>query len=314
MMNIPMSRTLLAKAVVMSFLAMCLGVAGYGQETLVNCGNNVLRHYCTTHPAALRPKNAVLDTLELPFFDDFAQSNIYPDTTKWADNQAFINNEYAVNPLTVNVATLDAIDAHGSVYRHLPSHSSDIADHLTSKPINLAVRPADSVYLSFYYQAGGTGNRPEGRDSLVVQFKAPNTEWQSVWHTGSNVPTDTFMLAHIPITDSVLLQKGFRFRFLNYASISSNYEPSWISNSDIWNIDFVKLDTARSVGDTLPNDVAMFNGLTSFVPGYEAVPWKHFNAKKPVPNDSLVISYRNLWGGDDVISVERAAVDRKSVV
>ena len=29
------------------------------------------------------------DTLSLPFFDDFAQSNIYPDSTKWLNNQVY---------------------------------------------------------------------------------------------------------------------------------------------------------------------------------------------------------------------------------
>ena len=38
-----------------------------------------------------------VDTIDLPFFDDFTTSLVYPDTAFWIDNMAFINTTYAVN-------------------------------------------------------------------------------------------------------------------------------------------------------------------------------------------------------------------------
>ena len=61
----------------------------------------------------------------------------------------------------------------------------------------------------------------------------------------------------IPITDSVFFNKGFQFRFRNYASLEYNENnPTWSSNVDFWNIDYVRLDRARTINDTVIDDVA----------------------------------------------------------
>ena len=53
------------------------------------------------------------DTLDLPFFDDFSRSGPRPHSPLWIDDDAFVNSSYTLNPLTIGVATLDAIDAEG---------------------------------------------------------------------------------------------------------------------------------------------------------------------------------------------------------
>lgn len=125
--------------------------------------------------------------LHLPFVDDFSNYTGYPDPVLWQDRYAFINRTFAIQPPTMGVATLDALDEHGMVYAHADGAGFQ-ADYLTSQPIRLdynftlnrEMRVGDSLYLSFYYQpAGGSlsgvewerlGNRPEGRDSLVLEF------------------------------------------------------------------------------------------------------------------------------------------------
>ena len=70
------------------------------------------------------------------------------------------------------------LDANGRVYSYAISNAF-LAEYLTSVRIRLdsvmepeprALTPADSIYLSFYYQPQGNGNAPEEQDSLGLQF------------------------------------------------------------------------------------------------------------------------------------------------
>lgn len=126
-------------------------------------------------------------TLQLPFVEDFSNYVGYPNPALWQDNFAYVNRTFAIQPPTMGVATLDALDENGRVYARACSDGFE-ADVLTSLPIRLdynftanrAMQVRDSLYLSFYYQpAGGSlagvawervGNRPEGRDSLILEF------------------------------------------------------------------------------------------------------------------------------------------------
>lgn len=121
------------------------------------------------------------EPLLLPFFDDFSDSQVFPDQLRWSDTDAFINDDYSKNPPTVGVATLDAIDDQGRLYSNA-SPFPFMADFLTSQPIRLdslfspvkrIITRADSLYLSFYYQPQGYGNAPGKYDSLVLEFLAP---------------------------------------------------------------------------------------------------------------------------------------------
>jgi hypothetical protein len=119
------------------------------------------------------------ESVVLPFFDDFSTSNIYPDTLKWKQsNSVFVNKDFPKFPPTIGAATFDAIDSLGNVYPDavwIPFK----ADAMTSAPIRLdsifnpvakALTPADSLYLSFYYQPQGNGDNPEASDSLILEF------------------------------------------------------------------------------------------------------------------------------------------------
>ena len=116
--------------------------------------------------------------LPLPFFDDFSHVRLYPDSTKWTDNNALVNDGFPLCPPNRNAATLDVLDANGCVYDYAISNAF-ISEYLTSARIRLdsvmdpeprALTPADSIYFSFYYQPQGNGMPPESHDSLVLQF------------------------------------------------------------------------------------------------------------------------------------------------
>jgi hypothetical protein len=216
------------------------------------------------------------DTLELPFFDDFSKLTTYPDQKKWQDNYVFINNTYSNQQRTSGVATFDALDNTGRLYETASSFGFE-ADHLTSKPLNLSYSSSDEIFLSFFYEPGGLADEPETNDSLTLQFFAPSeSKWYSIWKAeGSSV--HPFKPVIIPIYQTRFLKKGFRFRFINYASLSSGTgDPSMIGNCDQWNVDYVFLDKDRNAADTIPADVAFTLPVRSILKTQEAMPWKQF--------------------------------------
>ena len=180
-------------------------------------------------------KGISADTAELPFFDDFSGNSIYPDPQKWDDNYVFINNTYSGKQITKGIATFDALDNRGRLYE-TSSPAGFRADRLTSKPINLDYPSSSNIWFSFLYEAGGLSDSPEPTDSLTLQFYSPgDTTWYSVWRTGGT-EIRGFKNIIIPVTSPRWLKRGFRFRFVNYASLSKNLsDPSMIGNCDIWN-------------------------------------------------------------------------------
>ncbi len=239
------------------------------------------------------------DTLSLPFMDDFSSLSGYPDQRLWSDSNVYVNGTYGVDPPTLGVATLDAIDKKGQLYPDA-IHFPFIADHLTSRPLDLDYPPAANIYLSFFYQAKGIADPPERDDSLCVDLWAPlQKRWITVWNTGGDTLTpDTvkpFRPVILPVSDTAFLHKGFRFRFRNYASISPpQSDPGAVGNCDQWNIDYVLLDRNRFAYDTVMHDVAIASPLHSLLNTYQAMPWKQFRESfLSEMGDYLPLTYRN---------------------
>lgn len=233
----------------------------------------------------------------LPFYDDFSNSNIRPDSCKWMDYNAFVNAGFPLHPITRNAATLDVLDANGNVYDYAISNPF-IAEYLTSTQIRLdsvfdptpqALTPADSVYLSFFYQPQGNGMSPEVNDSLVLEFGIPN-EFDTTWHHIWSAPgcslsqflqendSNYFKQVMIPITDLKYFNSSFFFRFYNYASIANNSQPTSRGNEDQWNIDVVYLDRNRSCNSSSYPKISFSGQAPSFLKRYQAMPYKHYRA------------------------------------
>lgn len=217
------------------------------------------------------------DTLSLGvkgILDDFSNDGPYPDTTYWLDNNVYINYDYAKAPITLGVATFEGLTSLGVPYDFtVTPTSSNKADYLTSKPIDLSViLPTDTtVYLSFYYQPQGLGNDPESHDSLVMEFKAPAGSWNWVWaKKGTNLASadSSWKLAMIPIRGALYLQKGFQFRIYNWATLSGNL--------DHWSIDYLYLNKNRSINDTSFEDISFVYRTPSLLNVYSAKPWRHY--------------------------------------
>lgn len=242
-------------------------------------------------------KSRYLQVQTLPFYDDFSTVSVYPDSTKWTDRYAFVNSGFPVNSLTRNVATLDVLNANGSVYDYSISNPF-IAEYLSSTQIRLdsvfdpepkALTPADSLYLSFYYQPQGNGLPPETNDSLVLEFGIPNdfdTTWFHIWSTPGQAlsqflqenDSSYFKLVMIPITDPKYFTSNFFFRFYNYASIANSAQPTGRGNEDHWNIDLVYLDWNRTASDRTYPKICFTGQAPSFLNRYRAMPYKHYRA------------------------------------
>jgi hypothetical protein len=248
------------------------------QEFLEGLEENAVaaKFYKDYHP----PRKATqADTLNLPFIDDFSDSYVIPKISLWSDKFAFINNTYPISPVTEGVATLDALDYDGTIYKNAGTLPFQ-ADFLTSRPLNLALNSSDSIFLSFFYQPKGNGEMPETGDSLMLDFySVQESQWRTVWSTPGDSTVKKFKRVMIPVKDSRYLKKGFRFRFRNYASLFTNNQYADLrSNTDHWNIDYVKLDKNRTIMDTVLRDVAFIDPMFSLLKDYETVPWKHFEA------------------------------------
>ncbi len=264
----------------------------FSQERLVPLHeNSVVKNFYNKNRMLLKSK-AANDTLELPFFDDFSTSTVYPDTSLWLDKYAFVNTNYGINPPSIGVVTLDAINYDGTHYTNASS-SPFIADSLTSKPINLDYLSDAAIFLSFYYQAQGIGDTPEPADSLILEFYSPQDSiWHSVWNT-PGTSTHNFKQVILPITDTIYLKKGFQFRFKNYASLAGDYNPSATSNVDQWNIDYIFLDKHRNINDTVIHDVAFIYPPKSILKTYASMPWKHFISVFPLEIQQVSFNYKN---------------------
>jgi hypothetical protein len=171
----------------------------------------------------------------------------------------------------LGVATFDGLNQYGIPYDTLLStFNPRPADTLRSLAINLSgLTAADSVYLSFYFQAQGLGDTPNNNDSLVLEFLRFNGSWKKVWGVNGQAFNE-FKIVMIPIKATEFFHDLFQFRFRNYASVTGN--------NDHWHVDYVKLDANRNINDTLMNDIAIQRYSTGVLKRYSVMPWNQFKA------------------------------------
>ena len=217
--------------------------------------------------ADLAPRAKSSLTVNLPFRDDFSNGAPAANPSLWEESDVYINQTWAMSPITLGVATFDGLNRFGRP--HAPNKGDSICDILSSLEIDLS-SPQDSVYLSFFFQVGGWGERPAaGDDSLVVQFwNSTDSVWSPRWRgeaLNSNETWEQVLLA-VP---SNFHTSQFRFRFVNYGNRRGAL--------DIWHIDYVFLDDQRTFQDTLVRDIAFTRPHPSLLKDYEAIPWWHLN-------------------------------------
>jgi len=195
-----------------------------------------------------------------------------PNNNLWIDNFAYRNTTMGIDPPTYGVVTFDGTNEFGKAYSPGANNSYGIADYLTSKPIDLS--GGDSLFISFFSQPKGLGYRPDEHDSLALEFYSPITgqwyhQWSAIGDTLTGVDTcRAFLQTILPITNNLFRQKGFQFRFKNWGNLSGNL--------DHWNLDYVRLDSSRTITDLVIDDVAFVYLPPTILNKYTSMPYEQF--------------------------------------
>ena len=186
---------------------------------------------------SVRRSPSRFDTLNLnniKFLDDFSKPGPLPDTTFWLDNTVFINRDYPIAPPTLGVATFDGVNQYGYPYHFLADPgSSGPADTLTSKPIRLDLytgNPADSIFLSFYYQPQGRGNAPESPDSLILQFKRDSMVTDARFDTIPVLDTIWLLDPLTMLNDIPVIQRSMHIDTIRFVADSAVWQEVWGHN------------------------------------------------------------------------------------
>ncbi|RDV15934.1 T9SS C-terminal target domain-containing protein [Pontibacter diazotrophicus] len=212
--------------------------------------------------------------VSLPFFDDFAATTVAPDPSRWQNGGVYINNRFGFEPITINVATFDGLNAAGQPY--VPeSVGAGASDTLTSEPILLgSLNPGDSVYLSFYWQSGGIGDVPDLTESnlryLQLEFKDNTGTWNQVWRQPAPGVVTDFAQVFVGLREPRYFHDDFQFRFRNVGQRNGL--------ADVWNVDYVELGSNRSKGQNTTRDIAISEGVSKLLEHYTAMPARQFRA------------------------------------
>ena len=249
-----------------AFCFICIGYTSYGQliERPIP--------QCTDRNTNSRVLDIASDTLSLPFWDDFSQSNGRVDTSKWIGQNALVSFTKGLNLPSVGVVVFDGLDSEGVPYDIADEFVSP-ADSLSSKPIdlsNIAESQKSSVWISFFYQLRGLVEIPDVEDSIRLQFYQDDATWRTVWSTSGGLDNvnEQFQQVLLPLDRQSYFHEGFRFRFQSFGRITGPF--------DAFLIDYVYLNQGRSQLDNFYFDRSLATLPTYVLDGYSAVPIELF--------------------------------------
>ncbi|MBN3584586.1 T9SS type A sorting domain-containing protein [Algoriphagus aestuarii] len=203
----------------------------------------------------------------VPFWDDFSQGL---DTLKWDLEGVSYTETIGIDAPSIGQVLFNGVDANGKPYS-LSQRDIGITDILTSKPFDLSGQSSNLLFLSFFWQAGGKAEFPDGNDQLSLQFLNENGSWTTVWTQLGGIEEDRnkFSQSIVEVTPS-FQHDTFQFRFVA--------DGRQIGPFDSWILDYVYLNYNRSENDlfykdrslTLPNHATLGN--------YGAYPYELFAA------------------------------------
>ncbi|CAH0995739.1 hypothetical protein EMA8858_01864 [Emticicia aquatica] len=225
-------------------------------------------------------------SISLPFFDDFSQTKgANPSPKLWINGGVNINNTFAINQPSVNVATFDGRNAQGIPYNFSNKFAYGNTDTLTSRQIDLSnLALSDSVYLSFFWEAKGLGDLPDSDDSLVVSFLNSANEWKTIWRQEGLNTTD-FQQKLLTINKTEFLHKSFQFRFTTKGRQSGPF--------DMWHVDFIYLNKKRQLKDIYTQDIALRGFKNNYLKRYSAMPMNQYLVNPAAEINSTIEVYIN---------------------
>jgi len=213
------------------------------------------------------------DTIGIPFMDDFSYEGPFPSAELWLDRGPFVNNTMSVRPPSIGVATFDGVDRTGVPY---VSNGGGF-DRLTSKYIDLSDKTdADRIYVSFWLQPKGLGDRPEIMDNMILEFKDNSNTWNEIQFfqgIADTVRFDSivpFAFYSFPVQGEYL-HSGFQFRL--------SAQSSGTGILDLWHLDYVRVSEDETPNGTF-DDVAFAEPPGFLLKNYTSMPWRHFEAQE----------------------------------
>lgn len=214
------------------------------------------------NPKSLRIKET---PLSLPFWDDFSRPGI--DSTKWISEGATQSFTVGNFPPTLGVLLLDGVDERGRPYSNI-QYEQGFTDRITSQPINLSEIPpteSNTVYLSFFWQAGGKGELPDLNDEISLQFMDSDGFWFDVWNKpGGTLAEQFFFTQEIIQVAQEYHHEEFQFRFQIRGRRSGPF--------DSWVLDYVFLNKNRTPAETHFQDRALTELNARPFEKYTAIP------------------------------------------
>lgn len=218
-------------------------------------------------PTAVQPQSRILEEpLALPFWDDFSNGNVSP--LLWESRGVMASMTLGNDPPTIGVCFLDGVDSRGNAYERDRLINGE-GDQLISKPIDLStIAPTEvnSVYLSFFWQAGGKGEMPDVTDQLELHLLNSNGQWVNAWEIvgGDESKRSQFTQEMIRITPE-FFHDNFRFKFQYVGRLSGPF--------DTWILDYIYLNKDRTPSDYFYEDRALTKLPNSPFGRYTAIPF-----------------------------------------
>lgn len=216
------------------------------------------------------PLRVQAESATLPFWDDFSSGEISED--KWLSKGAVHSFTIGNNPPSLGMVFLDGMDASGTPYSRTRLENGE-GDDLQSLPIDLSGLDAadqNSLFISFFWQAGGKGEMPDAEDALQLSFLDGNGNWIPAWiqEGGDELSVDGFQQAIIQIPLE-FQHANFQFKFTQTGRLSGPF--------DTWVIDYVLLNKGRDEQDLFTNDRSLTRLPGSPFAPYYAIPYFEFD-------------------------------------
>lgn len=249
-------------------------------------------------PAALQnlpqQKTALdLDTIALPIVEDFYRSaySFEPDTLFWYEAEAVrLSRGSSIGMPDMGTLLLDGSNNLRKPYNENGGVAR--ADSIVTHCIDLSgLSPQDSVYLSFFYQAGGRNEAPELDDSLLVFFAAvPDTGgsfalFEKVWGTTGELPAQNWHQVLIPLNRENYFHECFQLKIQRRGSLSGLF--------DVWHVDHLRLAANRSAADSSYPDVGISEVSNRPLDSIFALPASAWQGLSGTPNASVDVVLRN---------------------
>lgn len=202
----------------------------------------------------------------LPFWDDFSKGL---DTLKWKVEGASYTETTGIQPPSLGMVLFNGVDKNGRAYSQQVRDQGE-SDYLSSKAFDLNTIPSserNSLFLSFFWQAGGNAELPDESDRLTLQILDPQGNWLTVWTKsgGANLDRKKFTQEILQIKPE-WQHSSFRFRFFSNGRQSGPF--------DSWLLDYVYLHTKRSQSNLSYPDRAITKPSVIRLNGFGAYPWE----------------------------------------